>query len=208
MAYISYLVYWITWQVRSLTIFHGRCSQVSLVSIFVKFKGIPSNPNLICSIMTSLRGRDIQCSSLYLCDSDLFHLISFHNYTFTFWNTVCNLCLYPLLSVLSANEFLPAVPCAHLLLDLLSSWSFLFGSKMLLFSKVNFCFSSYRFLYSYWRSAPRMFSMEETAGLENLCICDNWSYILNFYIIKVTLNEKSNCKKVCKHGITNIKSSW
>lgn len=175
LAYISYLGYWVMWQVGSLTTLHDRCSQVSLVFVFVKFKATPSNPNLICSIMTSLSGWDIQCSSLYLCDSDLFHLISFHNFRFTFWNNVCNLCLHPLLSVLSANEFLPAMPCAHLFLDLLSSWSFLFGSKMLLFPKVNFCFSSYRFLYSYWCSAPRMYSTAETDGFENLCICNYWS---------------------------------
>lgn len=119
LAYILYLGYWVMWQVRSLIIFHDRCSQVSLVSVFVKFKGTPSNPNLICSVMTSLRVWDIQCSSLYLCDSDLFHLISFHNFRFTFWNNICNLCLDPLLPELSANALCPSLTVSTFFLEFL-----------------------------------------------------------------------------------------
>lgn len=196
------------WQVRSLTTFHDRCSQVSLVSVFVKFKGIPSNPNLICSIMTSLRSGDIQCSSLYLCDSDLFHLLvstttslPFETLSVIYVSTLCFLCC------LQMNFFLQCPVSISYWIYCLLGVSYL-GVKCYLFLRSNFCFPSYRFLYSYWRLAPRMFSMEETAGFENLCICDYWSYILNFYIIKATLNEKSNCKNVCKHGITNIKNSW
>lgn len=74
-------------------------------------------------------------------------------------------------SVLSAYELLPAVPSVHLFLDLLSSWSFLFGSNMSLFPKVNFCSSSSRFLYSHGCSAPRTMLKAEVDGFEDLFVC-------------------------------------